>query len=192
VHVKIKCLEVLAASIKFETGTGYTRAMEANVVGTLKVALAAVSTPELEAAICKVFAYVAYNMDGKDAIVKCGAAALIMKLLASPHTPVKLAASSAISYFTIALSGKVVVLDFDGGVRMLIKNIIDEGKDTNEVVIVNCMQALANVAEHPKAKAMDALQGDEILYILDELSKRPNALVQRAAKLCIQKITWRP
>lgn len=189
VKVQVKCLEVLGSCIKYEKGSGFQKAMEQNVVQTLKVVLGgAVGSAELQAVVCKVFAYIAYNQYGKDAIVEAGAVPTILHLLTHKSVAVRIAASSAMSYITIALSGKVVVVDDAKGITTIVQAI----QDSVELVCVSSVQALANVAEHPKAKSSTILQSEDVLNILMKLSESPNPLVHRAAKLCLSKILNKP
>jgi len=148
--VKVKCLEVLGQCIRFESGIGYQKAMEANVVSTLKVALGgSKNQPALEAAICKVFSYIAYNSDGKDKIVEVGTVPLILALLRSENNTVRIAATGCLTFITVSLAGKVAVVEEDMGVESLIAGCAHK----NDYIASNSMQALANVAGNARALA---------------------------------------
>jgi len=124
--------------------------MEANVVSTLKVALGgSKNQPALEAAICKVFSYIAYNSDGKDKIVEVGTVPLILALLRSENNTVRIAATGCLTFITVSLAGKVAVVEEDMGVESLIAGCAHK----NDYIASNSMQALANVAGNARALA---------------------------------------
>ena len=64
--------------------------------------------------------------------------------------------------------------------------------DPVEVVAANCMQAIANLAEHPKAKFSELFLDEGTLDKLRQAGEGRGRLAAQGSKIALEKILWRP
>jgi len=138
--------------------------------------------------------------EGKDVCVKADLVRMITSLLPHPLRSIRLQASLALSHLTNTLSGKVAALECQAIQPLIDAACADRrGEDVGlvaleeeEVVAAQSMQALINVAEHPKAKSDPRVQvaAGKLKIIAADQSRKE--MVRHAAQMAVDQITWEP
>lgn len=127
------------------------------------------------------------KLAGKDACVQANIVPMLVELLSHPVPAVRIAASLALLHLTNCESGKVAALKCQA-LAPLIEAALD---DQDPIVQCQAMQALANLAEHPKAKTDERMVAAvQQLKVLQQ--SHTSDKVRHAAQLAIDQITWQP
>jgi len=127
------------------------------------------------------------KLAGKDACVQANIVPMLVELLAHPVPAVRIAASLALLHLTNCESGKVAALKCQA-LEALVEGAL---QDPDAMVQCQTMQALANLAEHPKAKT-DERMGAAVEQLKGLQQTHSSDKVRHAAQLAIDQITWQP
>lgn len=186
--LKAAALSTVTKMINDPRGGCYKAAFEGGIVNTLVAVLGSCDAASAQAAALGCMAYVAVAAGGKTACVEAKAMPLVTRALGHDLGYVRKAASSAIMHLTNAQEGKLAAVH-EGAVQVLLGRI----GDSEDLVVANSLQALANVSEHPASRADGLLAQESTLESIQALIKTTKApMVRDSAKCALQKVTWKP
>jgi len=206
-EAQVAAIEVLTALVT-NNRICYKACVAGGLVETVVAKLAEEPSSAVQAAACNCISAVAYEYEGKDESVKRGAMAQLVPLLSSNDNAVRMNSSAALMHVTNSLLVSLFDI-FSISSSYLILIFMPQGKnaaleveapkacmerifDPVEVVAANSMQAIANMAEHPKVRFSELFLDESTLEKLKQAGEGRGKLAEQGSKIAREKILWRP
>ncbi|XP_048196683.1 radial spoke head 14 homolog [Perognathus longimembris pacificus] len=123
-------------------------------------------------------------LEGKIQVWKCDVIPILVHRLRDKNMEVKANAAGALMYATVTTEGKYAALDADAITLLL--ELLNSGFSTK--VRLNATKALTMLAEAPEGRKL--LQSH--IPVFHNLEKEKNESIQRAARIALKVIEWKP
>eukprot|EP00698_Gefionella_okellyi_P023907 TRINITY_DN8292_c0_g1_i1.p1 TRINITY_DN8292_c0_g1~~TRINITY_DN8292_c0_g1_i1.p1 ORF type:complete len:365 (+),score=83.10 TRINITY_DN8292_c0_g1_i1:27-1097(+) len=200
--LQAKCLPIFVERVLLEVGSiqplvlqvlrncvtedeGLFEALEKRDGVSAMVKLLEHESSTVRAGACVNLALLCFPVAGKEHALACKAVASLCRLLSDPDAKVQAEAASALMSITIANEGKAAVFEANA-IAALIRLL----KSTDELVVLNGIKLIANVAEELRARKQ--LQAYETSEQLEQLTKHSQEMIARHATACLKVVTWTP